>query len=174
MQLLAAIRRGIYFETMKSIIKTFCCLTVLFCSCNSKSQTSTSNKPFSKYYLLYSIRTKNEIKIDTLGTLAQTDSIAYLEGRTKFGRYWTDFTIAKYMNPPEPISFKVTDEHGNDIKSRLTQKTLEAIEKVAVGRIEKEGNNIYDSSGQIRVYETGQKGLRDAIDSIAKKNISQQ
>lgn len=78
------------------------------------------------------------------------------------------------MNPSEPLSFKVTDEHGNDIKSRLTQKILDAIETIAAVKIENEKNNIYDSSGQIRVYETEQKGLRDAIDSLAKKNISQQ
>jgi hypothetical protein len=163
---------------MKTVLRLVCLTSVILCSCNSNSQTSKQKEAnsFQKYLFVFSVKEKGgAYKIETSGTLAQTDSVAYLEGRIKFARYHTDFTVPKVPLGPEPLAFKVIDMDGQDVFSRLNLRTLNAIDSLVAIEIEQIKSSIYNSSGEFRIADPNQRGLRSTIDSLQKSpNSSQQ
>jgi hypothetical protein len=107
---------------------------------------------------------------DTTGAFEYTDSSAYLGAKIKFGRFLTDWKIAKFQLPrPEPISFIVLNEKKQDILKNLSPSTIKAIDSIAKIKIAIEKNATYDSTGHIRIIDPSKKGLLNYLDSIVDK-----
>lgn len=162
---------------MNTILRLVCFTSILLYACNSNSQPSKQKEPssFQKYLFVFSVKEKSgAYEVEMGGTLAQSDSAAYFEGRVKFARYQTDFTVPKVPLGPEPLAFKVIDMDAQDVSSRLSPRTLKAIDSLAAIEIEQIKRSIYESSGEFRIADPNQRGLRSTIDSLRRSPHSSQ
>lgn len=141
-------------------------LLVCLGSCDTSMSNSKSKESHS-YFIFSQLRNGTRFKIDTSSTFQYDDSAAYLEGSRIFGRYMTEFELG-HLGRWMPDSFWVLNENQQSIKNNLNTSTLAAIDSIAKIKIARERNNIYDTSGNIRIFDSAHRGLLHLLDSITK------